>query len=48
MRTIDENIWVFDGSPVPFFGLPYTTRMTVVRLPAGELWYTARYELINH
>ena len=38
MNNIAENIWTFDGEAVPFFTLPYTTRMTVVRLSCGSLW----------
>lgn len=38
MRNIAENIWIFDGEAVPFLTLPFTTRMTVIRLSNGELW----------
>ncbi|QSX38612.1 DUF4336 domain-containing protein [Shewanella sedimentimangrovi] len=38
MKPFGENIWLFDGPSVPFFGLPYSTRMTVVRLNDDELW----------
>lgn len=38
MQSIGENIWIFDGEAVPFFSLPYTTRMTVIRLSDGALW----------
>ena len=38
MTEIGENIWIFEGAAVPFFTLPYTTRMTVVRLSDDELW----------
>lgn len=37
LETIDENIWMIDGPEVSFFGIPYPTRMVVVRLPDG-LW----------
>lgn len=38
MRKLAENIWIFDGEAVPFLSLPFTTRMTVVRLSDGDLW----------
>lgn len=38
MQNLAENIWIFDGEAVPFYTMPYTTRMTVVRLASGELW----------
>ncbi|NVD06490.1 DUF4336 domain-containing protein [Vibrio sp. JPW-9-11-11] len=38
METLAQDIWVFDGNSVPFFGLPFSTRMTVVRLSGGDLW----------
>jgi hypothetical protein len=37
LQSIDEDIWMADGPEVPFFGIPYPTRMVIVRLPAG-LW----------
>ena len=38
MNNLADNIWSFDGEAVPFFTLPYTTRMTVIRLSCGSLW----------
>ncbi|NIY92934.1 DUF4336 domain-containing protein [Vibrio diazotrophicus] len=38
MEKLANEIWIFNGDPVPFFGLPYSTRMTVVRLSNGDLW----------
>ena len=38
MINVGDNIWVFEGAAVPFFTLPYTTRMTVVRLSDDQLW----------
>ncbi len=35
---IDRDIWIADGPSVPFLGVPYPTRMTVVRLSGGGLW----------
>lgn len=38
MREISDDIWIFDGDTVPFFSLPFSTRMTVVRLADNQLW----------
>lgn len=38
LNEIERDIWVADGASVPFFGFPYPTRMTVVRLADGSLW----------
>ena len=38
MKKLAHEIWIFDGETVPFLGLPFSTRMTVVRLTSGELW----------
>ena len=38
LNKIGENIWTVEGDAVPFFGLPYTTRMTLIRLASGDLW----------
>jgi len=38
LEKIQENIWVHQGSIVNFYGLPYSTRMTVIRLPQNALW----------
>ncbi len=38
MEKLAHEIWIFDGEPVQFLGLPYSTRMTVVRLSSGGLW----------
>ncbi len=40
-----DNIWIVAGKTVPFFGLPYSTRMTVVRLDDGTLWLHSPIEL---
>ena len=38
LNKISDNIWIIDGDAVPFFGMPYTTRMTLVRLQNSMLW----------
>jgi hypothetical protein len=36
--NVGPEIWIADGGSVSFFGFPYPTRMTVVRLGDGSLW----------
>ncbi|MEM6422136.1 MAG: DUF4336 domain-containing protein, partial [Pseudomonadota bacterium] len=39
MQTFGPQIWTMNGDDVRMFGvLPFTTRMTVVRLGSGGLW----------
>jgi len=38
MEKLANELWFFDGDSVPFFGFPFSTRMTVVRLSNGDLW----------
>lgn len=38
LQSIGEEIWIADGTSVPFFGFPYPTRMAVIRLQDGGLW----------
>lgn len=38
LNPFGDNIWIVASKTVPFFGLPSTTRMTVVRLDDGALW----------
>ncbi|PIE73841.1 MAG: hypothetical protein CSA20_01115 [Deltaproteobacteria bacterium] len=38
LQKIGEEIWIYEGSTVSFYGFPFPTRMTIVRLDNGELW----------
>jgi len=38
LQEIDENIWIYNGSTVSWYGMPYTTRMTIIRLHNGTIW----------
>jgi Domain of unknown function (DUF4336) len=38
LNEIDRDIWIVDGPSVSFFGFPYPTRMTIVRLADASLW----------
>jgi hypothetical protein len=47
LNKVSENIWIIDGNAVPFFGFPYTTRMTVIRLSSGDLWIHSPLKISN-
>jgi hypothetical protein len=38
LKPFAENIYIVDGEIVNFYGLPFTTRMTVVKLASGDLF----------
>lgn len=38
MQQLATDIWIVEGPTVPFLGLPFSTRMTVVRLADDKLW----------
>jgi hypothetical protein len=38
LQPVGEELWIHDGSEVSFYGFPFPTRMSVVRLPGGRLW----------
>jgi len=38
LKPIAENLWVVDGTTINFYGLPFTTRMVVVRLNNNDLF----------
>jgi hypothetical protein len=38
LEAFGESLFFADGPSVPFFGIPYPTRMAVARLAGGELW----------
>ncbi|HPD92814.1 MAG TPA: DUF4336 domain-containing protein [Pararhodobacter sp.] len=38
LKPVAADLWVVDGPAIRFYGLPFPTRMTVVRLPDGGLW----------
>ena len=38
LRKVGSEIWVYEGSEVDFYGFPFPTRMTVVRLTDRNLW----------
>jgi hypothetical protein len=38
LTQIGNQLWTLDGDRVRMFTVPFLTRMTIVRLPNGELW----------
>lgn len=38
LKPVADNIWLIDGPSIRFFGMPFSTRATVVRLQNGDLW----------
>lgn len=38
LKPFGPDIWLVDGPNIRFYGLPFPTRMTVVRLSDGGLW----------
>jgi hypothetical protein len=47
LTEIDRDIWIAEGPSVSFFGFPYPTRMTLVRLSDGGLWLCSPIELTD-
>lgn len=37
-KPVAPDIWVVDGPAIRFYGMPFSTRATVVRLAGGDLW----------
>ncbi len=38
LKPVAPDVWLADGGWIRFYGLPFPTRMTVVRLTDGGLW----------
>ena len=38
LKAIDKDLWIADGDNIRFYGVPFTTRMTIVRLDNGDLF----------
>jgi hypothetical protein len=47
LTEIDRDIWIAEGPSVSFYGFPYPTRMTLVRLSDGGLWLCSPIELTD-
>jgi len=38
LKPVAPDLWIVDGPAIRFYGMPFSTRATVVRLESGELW----------
>jgi len=38
LKPVGDDIWIVDGPSIRFYGVPFSTRMTVVRLKNGDIW----------
>ena len=47
LTEIERDSWIAEGPSVSFFGFPYPTRMTLVRLSDGGLWLCSPIELTD-
>lgn len=47
LQKLSEKLWIYDGEVVSFYGLPYSTRMTVIKLNNDLLWIHSPAKL-NH
>lgn len=48
METLANNIWIIDGECVQFLGLPFSTRMTIIRLENGDIWVHSPIKLTSN
>lgn len=47
LKPVSDNIWIVDGSLITFKGVPFPTRMTVIRLQNGDLFIHSPIELTD-
>jgi len=38
LKPVAPDVWVVDGPHISFYGMPFSTRMTVIRLANGDLF----------
>lgn len=38
LKPVGADIWIVDGPSIRFYGMAFSTRMTVVRLQNGDIW----------
>lgn len=38
LKPVAQDIWLIDGPAIRFYGMPFSTRATVIRLADGGLW----------
>lgn len=37
-KPVADDLWIVDGPAIRFYGMPFSTRATIVRLSGGGLW----------
>ena len=47
LKPVAKDIWIVDGGEIRFYGMPFSTRMTIIRLPNGDLWLHSPTKLIS-
>lgn len=51
LKPVAPDVWIVDGENIRFYGLPFSTRMTIVRLTNDDIWVHSpiadREELFN-
>jgi hypothetical protein len=48
LKPVADGIWLIDGPAVKFYGMPFSTRATVVRLENGDLWVHSPTKLTDN
>lgn len=38
LKPVGPECWIVDGPHIKFYGMPFSTRMTIVRLGNGDIW----------
>jgi len=38
LKPVADDVWLIDGPAIRFYGMPFSTRATLVRLASGALW----------
>lgn len=38
LKSVAPDVWIVDGPHIRLFGMPFPTRMTIIRLATGGLW----------
>lgn len=38
LKPVAPDIWIVDGPMIRFYGMPFSTRATVIRLKNGDIW----------
>ena len=38
LKPVADDVWIVDGGWIRFYGLPFPTRMTIVRMTDGGIW----------